>query len=72
MKIYVAGKNGMVGSAITKAALLQNFEVVGKSSKELDLRIREGVFEELTSEKKLSIICGYINSTGKPPALPVD
>jgi GDP-L-fucose synthase len=51
MKIYVAGKNGMVGSAISKAALLQNFEVVGKPSKELDLRVRDGVFEELTSEK---------------------
>ena len=49
--MYIAGINGMVGSAIAREALLNNFEVIGKSSKELDLRNRENTFLELESEK---------------------
>lgn len=37
MRIYVAGINGMVGSAIAIEAKAQRHEVIGKSSKELDL-----------------------------------
>lgn len=44
MKIYIAGHNGMVGSAIwRKLAKSNNYELIGKSSKELDLRNQEAV-----------------------------
>ena len=44
-KIYVAGSNGMVGSAIVRNLRNKGFEnIVTKSSKELDLRSQKEVF----------------------------
>jgi len=36
--IYVAGINGMVGSALALEAKLQGYETIGKSSKELNFK----------------------------------
>jgi len=43
MHIYIAGINGMVGSAIAEEAKKQGHVVLGKSSKELDLTNRTAV-----------------------------
>lgn len=56
MRLYVAGIKGMVGSALKLEAQAQQYEVIGKSSKELDLTDRIAVFEELTSSKPDSLI----------------
>ena len=43
-KIYVAGHNGMVGSAIVRALRQENFgNIITRSSKELDLRDQAAV-----------------------------
>lgn len=51
MKIYVAGIRGMVGSAIALMATDQGHEVLGKSSKDLDLCDRKAVFAEIAEAK---------------------
>ena len=56
-KIYIAGHNGMVGSACWR--LLENkgyHNLIGKTSKELDLRKQSKVFEFLKKEKPKVII----------------
>ena len=48
MRMYVAGINGMVGSAIAIEAKSQGYEVLGKSSRDLDLTNRNSVFDEMS------------------------
>lgn len=56
-KIYIAGHNGMVGSACWKALSLAGYtNLIGKSSKELDLRNQSDVKDFLTDEKPDAII----------------
>lgn len=51
-KIYVAGHNGMVGSAIVRKLESLGFtNILKRSSKELDLRVQEDVFSFLDTEK---------------------
>ncbi len=51
-KIYVAGHNGMVGSAIIRDLTENNFEnIITKTSKELDLRRQADVEEFFKTEK---------------------
>ncbi len=51
-KIYVAGHNGMVGSAIVRKLKSQGFtNFLLKTSKELDLRNQENVFDFLQSSQ---------------------
>lgn len=51
-KIYIAGHNGMVGSAVWRALKGKGYSnVVGKSSKELDLRNQQAVNDFFPSEK---------------------
>jgi GDP-L-fucose synthase len=51
-KIYIAGHKGMVGSAIWNALKAKGYEnLVGKTSKELDLRNQAAVQEFFASEK---------------------
>jgi len=51
-KIYVAGSNGMVGSAIIRALKQKGFSnIIGKSSKELDLRNQPEVINFMNREK---------------------
>ena len=46
--MYVAGINGMVGSAIAIEAKSQGYDVLGKSSRDLDLTNRNSVFDEMS------------------------
>ena len=56
-KIYIAGHNGMVGSACWRALEADGYtNLVGKSSKELDLRNQADVYEFLAKEKPYAII----------------
>lgn len=51
-KIYVAGHRGMVGSAIVRRLEKEGFtQVIGRSSKELDLRNQAAVAEFFKTEK---------------------
>ena len=56
-KIYIAGHNGMVGSACKRALEAKGYKnIIGFSSKELDLRDQRAVFEMLEREKPKAII----------------
>jgi len=56
-KIYIAGHNGMVGSACWRALKAKGYKsIIGFSSKELDLRDQRAVFEMLEKEKPETII----------------
>ena len=74
MRIYIAGINGMVGSAIAEEAKKQGHEVIGKSSKELDLTDRNAVFTELTATKPdaLVIAAAKVGGIGANSNFPVD
>jgi GDP-L-fucose synthase len=56
-KIYIAGHNGMVGSAILRKLKNKGFKnLIFKNSKELDLRIQKNVDEYISHEKPKIII----------------
>lgn len=56
-KIYIAGHRGMVGSAIWRALVAKGYKnLVGKTSKELDLRSQKDVADFFTAEKPDVII----------------
>ena len=56
-KIYIAGHRGMVGSACWRALEAEGYtNLVGKASKELDLRDQKAVEEFIKSEKPAAII----------------
>ncbi|TSA48149.1 MAG: GDP-L-fucose synthase [Actinomycetales bacterium] len=74
MRIYVAGINGLVGSAIALQAKIKGHEVLGKSSKELDLTDRPAVFRELTdiNPDSLIIAAAKVGGIGANSSMPVD
>ena len=56
-KIYIAGHNGMVGSACWRALDDVGYKnLIGRSSKELDLRSQKEVKDFLAEEKPLAVI----------------
>ena len=56
-KIYIAGHNGMVGSACKRALEVKGYKnIISFSSKELDLRDQRAVFEMLERVKPEAII----------------
>ena len=56
-KIYIAGHNGMVGSACWRILKAKGYKnIIGFSSKELDLRNQRAVFNMLEIEKPEAII----------------
>ena len=56
-KIYIAGHNGMVGSACKKVLEFKGYKnIIGFSSKELDLRDQRAVFEMLEREKPEAVL----------------
>lgn len=56
-KIYIAGHKGMVGSACWRVLLNAGYtNLIGKSSKDLDLRNQSDVMDFLTREKPFVII----------------
>jgi len=74
MRLYIAGINGMVGSAIAEEAKKQGHEVLGKGSNELDLTNREAVFAEMKSVKPdaLVIAAAKVGGIGANSTFPVD
>ena len=56
-KIYIAGHQGMVGSACCRALEAEGYtNLIGKTSKELDLRDQKAVEEFIRAEKPVAII----------------
>jgi len=56
-KIYIAGHRGMVGSACWRALVEEGYtNLVGKTSKELDLRDQKAVEEFIRTEQPVAII----------------
>tara|TARA_R110001606_G_scaffold86631_2_gene196110 strand:+ start:2485 stop:3435 length:951 start_codon:yes stop_codon:yes gene_type:complete len=56
-KIYIAGHRGMVGSAVWRALEKKGYtNLIGRTSKELDLKNQEAVLEFLQKEKPAAII----------------
>jgi GDP-L-fucose synthase len=56
-KIYIAGHNGMVGSAIWRTLLFNGYtNLIGVSSSELDLRNQQAVIDFIAKEKPAVII----------------
>ena len=56
-KIYIAGHRGMVGSACWRALEAEGYtNLVGKTSKELDLRDQKAVEDFIRTEKPVAII----------------
>lgn len=51
MRIYIAGHRGMVGSAIWRALESEGYELIGKTSRELDLRNQAAVQDFFITEK---------------------
>jgi GDP-L-fucose synthase len=56
-KIYIAGHRGMVGSACWRALRAEGYSnLIGKTSKELDLRDQKAVEQFIKAEKPIAII----------------
>ena len=56
-KIYVAGHNGMVGAAICRVLAAYGYnQIIGRSSKELDLRNQAAVIDFFKTEKPSVVI----------------
>lgn len=74
VRIYVAGINGMVGSAIALEAKAQKHEVLGKSSGELNFTNRKEVFQDLISTKPdcLIIAAAKVGGIGANSSMPVE
>ena len=74
MKLYVAGVNGMVGSAVANLAKTRNFEIFGKGSMELDLTNRNAVFDEMKRIKPDALVmaAAKVGGIGANSNSPVD
>ncbi|PIV18200.1 MAG: GDP-fucose synthetase, partial [Flavobacteriales bacterium CG03_land_8_20_14_0_80_35_15] len=56
-KIYIAGHNGMVGSAIKRTLIAKGYKnIIGASSKDLDLKNQQAVTDFIAKEKPEVII----------------
>lgn len=74
MRVYIAGINGMVGSAMALEANAQGHSVLGKSSSAVDFRDRNAIFLELqnTRPDALIIAAAKVGGIGANLAEPVD
>ena len=54
--IYVAGHNGLVGSALVRQLTIRNQSWIGATRSELDLLDRKQVFEYLHTHKPAAVI----------------
>ena len=74
MRIYVAGINGMVGSAIALEARRQGHKVFGRPSTEIDFTNREDVFKELHGAEldALVIAAAKVGGIGANSRFPVN
>lgn len=56
-RVYVAGHRGLVGSAVARKLDAEGFtDVIGRSSSELDLKDRDGVFRFFAAERPKHVI----------------
>ena len=56
-KVYIAGHNGMVGSAVWRALEKKGYtNLIGKTSKELDLKKQQSVLDFFANEKPAVVI----------------
>ena len=56
-KIYIAGHRGMVGSAVWRALEKKGYtNLIGKTSKELDLKKQQSVLDFFANEKPAVVI----------------
>ena len=74
MRLYIAGITGMVGSALAYEAQNQGFEVIGKSSQEIDFTNRSLAFKEINEERPdaLIIAAAKVGGIGANQLFPVD
>jgi len=74
MRVYVAGIHGMVGSAVARHFCEEGHEVLGRSSKELNLLDRAATFAELQEVKPdaLVIAAAKVGGIGANSTFPVD
>ena len=74
MRVYVAGIHGMVGSAVARHFRQEGHEVLGRSSKELNLLDRAATFAELQEVKPdaLVIAAAKVGGIGANSTFPVD
>jgi GDP-L-fucose synthase len=74
MRIYVAGINGMVGSAFAHEAEAQGHQILGKPSSELNFTDRNATFAELKNSNPdaLVIAAAKVGGIGANSTQPVD
>jgi GDP-L-fucose synthase len=74
VKIYIAGINGMVGSAVARIANNAGHEVIGKSSINLDFTDRAATFGEIqfSNPDVLVIAAAKVGGIGANSIFPVD
>jgi GDP-L-fucose synthase len=74
MRIYVAGINGMVGSALALEAEAHGHQVLGKASSALDFTDRKATFTDLAHSKPdvLFMAAAKVGGIGANSSLPVD
>ncbi len=74
MRLYIAGIQGMVGSAIARLGKSLGFEILGQSSQHLNFTNREAVFEEMKRLKPdaLLISAAKVGGIGANSSHPVD
>jgi GDP-L-fucose synthase len=74
MKIYVAGINGMVGSAFSLEAKVHGHQVLGKRSSEIDFTNRDATFTELAEARPDALVIAAAKMGGieANSAQPVD
>ena len=74
MRIYVAGINGMIGSAFSLEAKTQGHQVIGKPSSKLNFTDRKATFMELEDSKPdaLIIAAAKVGGIGANSSMPVD
>lgn len=64
-RLYVAGRRGLAGSAVVRAAQAAGFtDVVGATSDELDLRDRAAVFEHLLDLRPTALVLAAARGGG--------
>lgn len=74
MRLYIAGIQGMVGSAVSRLGASLDFEIFGSGSKHLDFKNRDKTFSELSSIKPdyLVIAAAKVGGIGANSKFPVE
>ena len=68
IKVYIAGHRGMVGSAIWRALESEGYELIGKTSRELDMRNQAALQDFFKTEKPDIVIDSAARVGGIKPS----